>query len=105
MYKSIKRRVRSKGDRTEGRQRMKAEESKEGKQNTKKEKQRKLELEEKGRRQRESKRQTRQTERESRGYAKKDMQRRKVESRIQGNQNTGKERLERVGWQDLKRLK
>ena len=53
----------------------------------------------------ESKRQTRKTERESRGYAKKDKQRRKVESRIQGKQNTGKERLKRVGWQDLKRLK
>ena len=41
----------------------------------------------------ESKRQTRKTERESRGYAKKDIQRRKVESRIQGKQKTGKERL------------
>ena len=53
----------------------------------------------------ESKRQTRKTERESRGYAKKDKQRRKVESRIQGKQNTGKERLKRVGWQNLKILK
>ena len=37
MYKRIKRRVRSKMDRTEDRQRMKVEKSKEGKQNTKKE--------------------------------------------------------------------
>ena len=37
MYKSIKRRVRSKGNRTEDRQRMKVEESKEGKQKTKNE--------------------------------------------------------------------
>ena len=37
--------------------------------------------------------QTRKTERESRGYAKKDIQRRKVESRRLGKQNTGKERL------------
>ena len=42
----------------------------------------------------ESKRQTK-TERESRGYGKKDIQRRKVESRRQGKQNTGKERLKR----------
>ena len=37
MYKRIKGRVRSKGDRTEDRQRMKVEESKERKQKTKKE--------------------------------------------------------------------
>ena len=30
---------------------------------------------------------------------------RKVENRILGKQNTGKERLKTVGWQDLKRLK
>ena len=53
----------------------------------------------------ESKRQTRKTERESRGYAKKDIQRRKVESRRQGKQNTGKERLKRVGSEKTKMKK
>ena len=53
----------------------------------------------------ESKRQTRKTERESRGYAKKDIQRRKVESRRQGKQNTRKERLKRVGFEKTKMKK
>ena len=53
----------------------------------------------------ERKRQTRKTERESTGYAKKEKQRKKVESKIQGKQNTENERLKRVGWYDLKRLK
>ena len=41
----------------------------------------------------------------SRGYAKKDMQRRKVECRRQGKQNTGKERLKRVGSEKTKMKK
>ena len=53
----------------------------------------------------ESKRQTRKTERESRGYAKKDIQRRKVESTRQRKQNTGKERLKRVGSEKTKMKK
>ena len=52
----------------------------------------------------ESKRQTK-TERESRGYGKKDIQRRKVESRRQGKQNTGKERLKRIGSEKTKMRK
>ena len=53
----------------------------------------------------ESKRQTRKTERGSRGYAKKDIQRRNVESRRQGKQNTGKERLKRSGSENTKMKK
>ena len=51
----------------------------------------------------ESRRHTRKTESESRGYAKKD--RGKVESRRQAKQNTGKERLKRIGSEKIKTQK
>ena len=45
----------------------------------------------------ESRRQARKPERESRGLTCKERQRRKIDSRREGKQNTGKERLKRIG--------
>ena len=45
----------------------------------------------------ESRTQARKIERESRGLTCKERQRRRIESRRQGNQNTGKERLKGIG--------